>query len=154
MSTPPPPKAPQALKLSAPIQELVRGALERGRPLAVAYVDEQGHPQLAFRGSLQPYSETALAIWVRNPEGGLLKAVRAGHEHIVAMYGEVGAQRAFLTFRGRGQIGSSEAVRTQVYDSAPAGERNLDRERKGVPLIIELDSVEGLFQGEFMQMRR
>jgi hypothetical protein len=70
------------------------------------------------------------------------------------LYGEPGAQRSFLTFRGRAHIDDSEAVRRQVYDSAPAMERDRDREQKGVPLIIELDSVQGLFQGEFLQMRR
>jgi hypothetical protein len=122
--------------------------------MSVAYADAQAHPQLSFRGSLQPYSDTALAIWVRNPDSGILKAVRAGHEHIMALYGEPGAQRSFLAFRGRGQIDNSEAVRRRVYDSAPAMERDRDREQKGVPLIIELDSVEGLLHGEFLQMRR
>jgi hypothetical protein len=148
------PHAPRELKLDAPLQEMVKTAFERGRPMSVAYTDAQGHPQLSFRGSLQPYSDTALAIWVRNPDSGILKAVRDGHEHIVALYGEPGAQRSFLTFRGRARIDNSEAVRRRVYDSAPAGERDRDREQKGVPLIIELDSIAGLFQGELLQMRR
>ncbi|HEX4049614.1 MAG TPA: hypothetical protein VHY19_01890 [Steroidobacteraceae bacterium] len=148
------PNAPGELKLTPTLQEVVKTAFERGRPISVAYTDAQGHPQLSFRGSLQPYSDTALAIWVRNPESGILKAVRAGHEHIAALYGDPSGQRAFLTFRGRGRIDDSEAVRRRVYDSAPAGERDRDREQKGVPLIIELDSVEGLFQGEFLRMRR
>jgi hypothetical protein len=148
------PNAPRELKLNATFQELIKTAFERGRPLSVAYADAQGHPQISFRGSLQPHSETALAIWVRNPESGILKAVRAGHEHIVALYGDPTAPRSFLTFRGRGRIDNSEAERRRVYDSAPAAERGRDPEQKGVPLIIELDSVEGLFQGEFLQMRR
>jgi hypothetical protein len=154
MNAPSASNAPRELKLSADLQQLVSTAFERGRPLAVSYVDEQGHPQLAFRGSLQPYGETALAIWVRNPDGGILKAIRAGHERIVALYGDMGGQRAFLTFRGRGRVDNSEAVRRHVYDTAPAAERDRDREQKGVPLIIELDSVEGLFQEQFLQMRR
>lgn len=148
------PSAPGELKLSPPLKELIKSAFERGRPMSVAYTDSDGHPQLSFRGSLQPYSDTALAIWVRNPDSGILKAVRAGHEHIVMLYGEPGAQRSFLTFRGRAHIDNAEAVRRRVYDSAPAGERDRDREQKGVPLIIELDSVQGLFLGEFLQMRR
>jgi len=154
MSATPALPAPRELKLGTALQELVKGAFDRGRPMSVAYSDSQGRPQLSFRGSLQPYSDTALAIWVRNPESGILKAVSAGHDYIAALYGEPGAQRSFLAFRGRGRIDNSEAVRRRVYDSAPAGERDRDREQKGVPLIIELDSVEGLFQGEFLRMRR
>ncbi|HEY7930509.1 MAG TPA: hypothetical protein VID71_10875 [Steroidobacteraceae bacterium] len=148
------PKAPRELKLSTTLQELVKTAFDRGRPISVAYTDPQGHPQISFRGSLQPHSDTALAIWVRNPDSGILKAVRAGHEHIVALYGDPTAPRSFLSFRGRARIDNSDAERRRVYDSAPAGERARDPEQKGVPLIIELDSVEGLFQGEFLQMRR
>lgn len=154
MSATPPRPAPRELKLSAILQEMVKTAFERGRPMSVAYTDPQGHPQLSFRGSLQPHSETALAIWVRNPESGILKAVRAGHEHIAALYGDPTAPRSFLSFRGRARIDNSDAERRRVYDSAPAGERARDPEQKGIPLIIELDSVEGLFQGEFLQMRR
>lgn len=148
------PNAPRELKLNSTLQEMIKSAFERGRPMSVAYADAQGRPQISFRGSLQPYSDTALAIWVRNPDSGILKAVRAGHEHIAMLYGEPGAQRSFLTFRGRGLIDNSEAVRRRVYDSAPAAERGRDPEQKGVPLVIELDSIDGIFQGEFLQMRR
>lgn len=143
------------LKLSPALKELVNQALARGRMISVAYVDLEGRPELSFRGSLQAYSDTQLAIWVRNPEGGLLKAVAAGHVHIAALYGEVGAQsRAFVTFRGRGRIDNSEAVRRAVYENAPAPERDLDKEQKGVPLIIDLDRVDGFFGGARLQMRR
>lgn len=154
MSAASPPNAPRKLELSPTLQEMIKSAFERGRPMSVAYADAQGHPQISFRGSLQPYSDTALAIWVRNPDSGILKAVRAGHEHIAMLYGEPGAQRTFLTFRGRGHIDNSDAVRRRVYDSAAAAERGRDPEQKGIPLIIELDSITGIFQGELLQMRR
>ena len=41
----------------------------------------------------------------------------------------------------------------RVYDNSPEGERNLDKDRKGVALIIDLDSVDGLFGGNFLKMR-
>jgi hypothetical protein len=143
------------LKLSAALKQLINTALERGRMLAVAYVGNDGHPEISFRGSLSAYSDSQLAIWVRNPEGGILKAVQNGHEHIVALYGELGAQsRAFVTFRGRGRIDTADEVRRTVYANTPSIERDLDKEQKGVPLIIDLDSVDGFFQGERLQMRR
>lgn len=153
MGTPSAP-APQPLRLSPALQQLINSAFDRGHPLSLAYVDGQGRPELSFRGSLQTHGESALAIWVRNPEGGLLKAIRLGHVHLVAIYGEVSAQRSFLTFRGRGRIDDSPAQRQRVYSAAPARERDRDPQQRGVPLIIELDSVEGIFQGEMLQMRR
>src|SRR5271155_3978600 len=105
------------LKLSPALKETVNTALARGRMMSVAYVSPDGRPELSFRGSVQAYSDIQLAIWVRNPEGGIVKAVTSGHPHITLLYGELGAQsKAFLTFRGRGHVESSEGVRRKVYD--------------------------------------
>ncbi|MGH8220227.1 MAG: hypothetical protein ACREUT_16935 [Steroidobacteraceae bacterium] len=143
------------LKLTPALQELVNGALERGRMLSVAYVGADGRPELSFRGSIQALSETQLAIWVRNPEGGILAAVRGGRPHVSLLYGEIRPDaKAFVTFRGRGRIENAEAVRRKVYESSPEAERNLDKDRKGLPLVIELDSVDGFFQGAVLKMRR
>lgn len=143
------------LKLSPALKETVNTALARGRMMSVAYVSPEGRPELSFRGSVQAYSDTQLAIWVRNPAGGILSAVTSGHPHIALLYGELGAaSKAFVTFRGRGRVDSSEPVRRKVYEDSPEAERNLDRDRKGVALIIDLDSVDGLFGGSVLKMTR
>jgi hypothetical protein len=61
--------------------------------------------------------------------------------------------RGFMNFRGRARIDESAEARRRVYEQAPEGERNLDKERKGVPLIIDLVSIEGFFGGARLQMR-
>ncbi len=143
------------LKLPAALKDTVNSALERGRMLAVAYVSPDGRPELSFRGSVQAYSDTQLAIWVRNPEGGILAAVRDGRSHLTLLYGELRPDfKAFVTFRGRGRIDSSEAVKRIVYDHSPELERNLDKERRGLALIIDLDGVDGFFGGNVLKMRR
>src|SRR5271167_4942255 len=140
------------LKLSPALKETVNAALAHGRMMSVAYVSPEGRPELSFRGSVQAFSDTQLAIWVRNPAGGILSAVASGHPHIALLYGELGADsKAFVTFRGRGRVESAESVRRKVYDDSPEAERNLDRDRKGVALIIELDSVEGFFGGSVLK---
>jgi hypothetical protein len=149
MATQHTPPALTELKLSPALKETVNTALERGRMISVAYVSSEGRPELSFRGSVQAYSDTQLAIWVRNPEGGILKATTSGHPHIALLYGELGAQsKAFVTFRGRGRVESSESVRRKVY------ERDMDKDRKGVALIIDLDSADGFFGGSALKMRR
>ena len=147
-------QASSQLKLDSALRDTINHALDHGRMLSVAYVGADGRPELSFRGSVQTYSDTQLAIWVRNPEGGIVKAVRDGRIHISLLYGELGPTKAFISLRGRGRIDNSEAVRQKVYSSAPELERNLDKERKGVPLIIDLDSVEGFFQGNALKMHR
>jgi hypothetical protein len=143
------------LKLTPALKELVNTALDRGRMLSVAYVGADGRPELSFRGSVQAYSDTQLAIWVRNPEGGILAAVRGGRPHIALLYGELRPDaKAFVTFRGRGRIENSPAARQTVYGNSPEIERNLDKEQRGLPLLIDLDSVDGFFAGSVLKMHR
>ena len=111
------------LKLSPALKETVNTALARGRMMSVAYVSPEGRPELSFRGSVQALSDTQLAIWVRDPAGGIIKAVTSGHPHIALLYGELGPEsKAFVTFRGRGRV---ELVRA----AAPQGVRRLPRSR-------------------------
>jgi hypothetical protein len=129
-------------------------ALESGRAIAIAYVDETGAPQLSYRGSTQAYSDTELAIWVRNPQGRILSATKR-NPAVALIYGNFDPNaRGFMVFRGRARIDDGEEARRRVYERAPEGERNLDKERKGVPLIIDLDSVEGFFGGARLAMHR
>jgi len=142
------------LKLTPQVKQIVNNALMKGRPMSFAYTDDNGEPHLSFRGSLQAYSETQLAIWVRNPEGGLLKAI-ARHPAVVALYGDLSPDsKAFLTFRGRGRVDKAESVRRTVYGNSPEPERNMDKDRKGLPLVIDLDSVSGMVPGALLNMRR
>jgi hypothetical protein len=142
------------LKLSAEMKEAVNTALVSGRAIAIAYVDEAHAPQLSFRGSTQAYSDTQLAIWVRNPQGRILSATKRNPAVALIYANHDPKARGFMVFRGRARIDESAEARRRVYEQAPEGERNLDKEKKGVPLIIDLDSVEGFFGGARLQMRR
>ena len=142
------------LKLSAEMKEAVNTALVSGRAIAIAYVDEAHAPQLSFRGSTQAYSDTQLAIWVRNPQGRILSATKKNPAVALIYANHDPKARGFMVFRGRARIDESAEARRRVYEQAPEGERNLDKEKKGVPLIIDLDSVEGFFGGARLQMRR
>jgi hypothetical protein len=59
-----------------------------------------------------------------------------------------------MIFRGRARLESSEAVRHEIYERAHAFERSQDKDRKGIALIIDLDSVDGFFGGAILKMRR
>ena len=63
------------LKLTDQVKDLVDKALDRGKPLVIAYVAEDGKPSISFRGSTQVYISTQLAIWVRNAKSGLATAI-------------------------------------------------------------------------------
>ena len=142
------------LSLSEDMQRAVNTAFETLKPIVVSYVDENGAPQLSFRGSTQAYSDTQLAIWVRNPEGRILESIEK-NPAIALLYGSFEpTARAFMIFRGRARVDGSDAVRRHVYEHAHAFERDKDKDRKGSALIIDLDSVEGFFGGAQLKMRR
>ena len=142
------------LRLSEEMQRAVNTAFETLKPIVVSYVDENGAPQLSFRGSTQAYSDTQLAIWVRNPEGRILESIEK-NPAIALLYGTFEpTARAFMIFRGRARVDGTDAVRRHVYEHAHAFERDKDKDRKGVALIIDLDSVEGFFGGAQLKMRR
>jgi len=155
MSTPqnPPPTLTE-LKLPEALKQLINSAFDRGKYFTVAYVGVDDRPELSFRGSVQAYSDTQLAIWARNPEGGLNNAI-ARNPHITLLYGDFTPEsRAIITFRGSARVESAEAVRRKVYESAAQGEQDRDKERKGDAVIIDLERVDGFFPGGALKMRR
>jgi len=142
------------LRLSPEMKQAINRAAESGKTITIAYVDETGAPQLSYRGSTQAYSDTQLAIWVRNPQGRILSATKR-NPVVALMYGNFDpSARGFMSFRGRARIDDSADARRQVYEQSPEGERNFDKERKGVALLIDLDGVEGFFGGAWLKMRR
>ena len=142
------------LKLSEEMKKAVNSAFERMKPIIISYVDENHAPKLSFRGSTQAYSDTALAIWVRMPDGPILDGVKR-NPAVALIYGDFRADgRDFMIFRGKARLDKSEAARKQVYENAHAYERGQDKDRKGNAVIIDLDSVEGFFGGALLKMKR
>jgi hypothetical protein len=140
------------MKLTQEIKEAVNGALGNRTPIMVAYVDEEGQPSLSFRGSTQAYSDDQLAIWVRNPEGGLQNALKKNNR--VTLFYRDPEKRMTLQFKGRGHIENDPKTRETVYNNAPEVERNADRDQKGFPLIVDLERVDGIMPGIRVQMRK
>ena len=141
------------LKLSADMKKAVDTAFERKKPIVISYIENDA-PKLSFRGSTQAFSDTALAIWVRMPDGPILEGVKK-NPAVSLIYGDFRADgRDFMIFRGKARIDKSDAVRKRVYESAHAFEQSQDKERKGNALIIDLDSVEGFFGGALLKMKR
>src|SRR5690606_17205409 len=135
------------LKLTRQMQEAVSSAFAMRRPMVIAYVDPSGIPRQSFRGSTQAFSETQLAIWVRNPESRMLTAI-AQNPAVSLVFGYFTPDdRGFMIFGGRARVDESDAVREHVYGNAHEFERSQDSERRGKAVVIDLDSVDGFFGG-------
>ena len=115
------------IELTDEMKTAVDNAIVDGLPIMVAYVDPDGQPSLSFRGSTQAYSDEQLAIWVRNPEGGILKGILTNPK-LALMYRNR-EKRLAWTFHGEARRDDDAQVRQQVYDNSPEVERNADPER-------------------------
>jgi hypothetical protein len=62
--------------------------------------------------------------------------------------------RTMLMFYGRGRLEASEEAHRTVYDNSPELERQRDPERKGKPIVIELDRIEGMTPSGRVRMSR
>ncbi|MBV9547581.1 MAG: pyridoxamine 5'-phosphate oxidase family protein [Chloroflexi bacterium] len=140
----------QAQQAAAPLQfdrlpEFVRGtinaALANSTPMVVAYVDEDGQPVLSLRGSTQVYSDTQLCIWVRNADGGIVRAM-SRNDRVSLLYRD-SRSRTTLILQGRGHVETDPEVREHVYALAPEVEQNHDVNRRGAALIIDVTQLQG-----------
>jgi hypothetical protein len=124
------------------VRGIINGALNNGTPLCVAYVDENGQPVQSLRGSTQVYSDRQLCIWVRNADGGIVRAMSSGNNRLSLLYRD-SKVRTTLIIQGRGKVSTDPAVRERVYQLSPEVEQNHDTQHKGAALIIDVTSLAG-----------
>jgi uncharacterized pyridoxamine 5'-phosphate oxidase family protein len=127
--------------LTPEISALVRGAFDTGNVLLLAVVDRDHKPLLSFRGSTAVFSDTQLSFWVRNVDGGTIRAIK-DNPHVAFMYRSQSVP--LLQFIGRARIVDTPAEREQIFALAPEKERASDPERKGRAVIVDLDEVKGV----------
>jgi len=111
----------------------------------VGYVDAGGRPQLSYRATVQVLDPGRLSMWVREPEGGLVRAL-ATNPNLACFYSDRAAGIT-LQFYGRAHVESDDAIRAQTYDRSAKPERDMDWRRRGVAVVIDVDRVEGRDSG-------
>jgi hypothetical protein len=148
------PLPPSPVRLNEEITAALSIAGATRNPLIVAYVDAEGRPSQAPRGTVQVFSDTQLALWLHNPFGGLATAVGANNAVSLHYWGGIGTEYGgALLFQGRARIEEDEDVRTRVYEGSPPSEQRSDPQRNGSALIVEVESVTGFMAGTRYNMR-
>ncbi len=132
---------PGELRLTGEIKDAVNGALDNQTPMLIAYRDDRDEIHLSFRGTIQAYSDTALAVWARDPGGGLPRNV-AARPAVTLFYHDPGTRTTY-TFYGRARIEDQPAARAAIFDNSHPRERQADFRRRGVAIVVDLDRVEG-----------
>jgi hypothetical protein len=135
------PSEPAPIALSDAHATLLAEALANGTPMIVAYVDADRAPHLSFRATVQVVGPDRLGMWIRDPQGGLVRAL-ATNPHLSCFYTDR-AKGVTLQFSGRAAVDPDAAMRDRIYDGSPEPERNMDWRKRGVAVVVELDHVEG-----------
>ncbi|MFI5266215.1 MAG: pyridoxamine 5'-phosphate oxidase family protein [Chloroflexota bacterium] len=126
------------------IPDFVKGLVDSARmnnaPLTAAYTGENGEPVLSFRGSTQVYSPTQLSMWLRNPDGAMVRALAKNPRMALSYFDPVGN---WFIFEGRARVASDPDVTRRVFQLLPEVERNHDPDCHGAALIVDVDHLEG-----------
>ena len=141
LTFPPAPVPPAELRLPDDIQRAVNGALDNKTPMLIAYRGDAGDVHLSFRGSIQAYGDDALALWARDPEGGLPRNIAARPQ--VTLFYHDPASRTTYSFYGRARLEAEPAARATIFANSNPREQQADFRQRGVAIVVELDKVEG-----------
>jgi Pyridoxamine 5'-phosphate oxidase len=134
------------------IRSRIDGALNTLKTLTAAYVDEHGKPHISFYGSTHFHAPQTLAIWVRNPDGPLLRTLPK-HPGMAFIYGDI-ADRVYCTLEGQARVVVDASERQRIYDTMHPIERQFDADMKGVAVAIDLERVTLLSKaGKVVQTR-
>ena len=90
------------IRLTDKIKLALDNALSDRAPILVASVDAGGQPHLGFRGCTQVLSDDQLAIWVRNPQGAILRNIQA-NPRVALLYRNAQTREAW-EFQGRARL--------------------------------------------------
>jgi hypothetical protein len=146
------PPRPVELRLTDIIKNAVNGALDNGTPMQIAYSDETGQIHLSFRGTIQAYSDNQLALWARDPEGGLPRNI-VDRPQVTLLYHDP-ATRTTYSFYGRARAEHDPAARTRIFDNSHPREQQMDFRRRGTAIVVDLDTIEGRDSaGRFLMVR-
>lgn len=127
--------------ISDELAGLVNGAFGSGKPILIGYVNADQVARLSFRGSVHVHSGDQLALWARDPEGGLLRALPS-NPNLTLMYRDP-ETRTTIFFYGKAHAESDAALRDSVYAAIPEPEQKADPERKGSPVIVDVHQIQG-----------
>ena len=140
------------IKIDEEMSGRIDRAIDDGKTLTAAYVDERDLPHISFYGSTHVHSEGELALWVRNPQGSLLKVIEA-RPNMAFIYGDI-SSTVYYMLEGRGRVVSDEVERDRVYEEMHAIERQFDPAKGGVAIVVELDKVVSLSKAGRVEMTR
>lgn len=121
-----------------PYADAIYSAVADGTPCVIA-TNEDGAPDIAFKGSMMVWDKDHLAYW----EYGLGEAI-AGlrrNPRVAVLYRNVNKVQGTIRFYGEVRILEDGNLRDQVYERVNAIEKPRDPEKKGLAVLIRIDRI-------------
>lgn len=132
---------PDKLDLTGDIAEAIEGAALRGNTLVLGYVGDDGYAALSFRGSTQVHGPRQLALWSRKADEGMVKVIADRPQVSLLYYAPDGLGPKYLSIQGRARVDPS--ANDEVYAKMIEGEQGQDPDRKGVAVVVDVESAFG-----------
>ena len=137
----PRPEFKNGIVLPEDVKAVICGALADGKPFVIAHIDENDTPVLTYRGSLTVIDDDKVALWARDANGGFVKAIQR-NPHVAMIYRNADTH-GYYNLKGRARAADDPKARDLIQSLIPNSERQWDPAKRGVPVIIDLDRVEG-----------
>ena len=138
-ASPVPPVTEIDLTPFADIVDNARTDHEQGLTTGLVATSNDGQPDLALKGSLMVWDKDHIAWWERARRETL---AALGTNPLVAIFVRNPTRdRRTLRFYGTAQVVEDPALREQVWDRVRQVERDTDKEKQGVAVIVRIDRV-------------
>ena len=139
-STPPIPAVTEIdLTPFADIVDNARTDHEQALTTGLVATSNDGQPDLALKGSLMVWDKDHLAWWERSKRETL--AALAVNARVAILVRNPTRDRRTIRFYGTAQVVEDPELRERVWDRVRQVERDTDKEKQGVAVIVRIDRV-------------
>ena len=135
-----------------PFADLVDNARtdhEQGLTTGLVATSNEGQPDLALKGSLMVWDKDHLAWWERSKRETL--AALGVNPRVAILVRNPTRDRRALRFYGTARLVDDPELRERVWERVRQVEKDTDKEKQGVAVIVRVDRVRG---GPFDIQRR
>jgi len=136
---PPPPITDIDLDQFAEIVNTARIDEERGLTTGLVATATSGQPDLALKGSLMVWDTQHLAWWERSKRETF--AALASNSRVAIFVRNPTKDRRTLRFYGEARVVADGPEREAVWERVLPIEKDMDKERTGVAVIVRVDRV-------------
>ena len=131
---------PPALAIDNELREAIAAAPTEHNVLTVAYVGGDGWPHVSKRASVVVLDDQTVGLWARKAGEGLAVEITQ-NPRVTLFYIDFATRGVMYTLYGRALVSDAVELADRIWGDMPALEREQDPERRGVAVIIELDTI-------------